>query len=122
MARRSVAVLAALGMAGLAACAGPAPAPPQQQAAASCRVGPDGRRPDVQPVMTARGFGGTGSVADRGIGGTGQMADRGFGGTGQVADRGLGGTGIVGTITGFASVCVNGVEVAFDATAPVLVE
>ncbi|MDA8252416.1 MAG: DUF5666 domain-containing protein [Rhodospirillales bacterium] len=51
-------------------------------------------------------------VTDRGIGGTGAVADRGIGGTGMVADRGIGGTGIVGAITGFASVCVDGVEVA----------
>lgn len=53
-----------------------------------------------------------------GIGGTGQVAARpGVGGTG--IDPGMGGTGIVGIITGFASVCVNGVEVQFDASTPV---
>ncbi len=56
---------------------------------AVCRIGPDGGRP----------------VADRGIGGTGAPPV-------QVADRGIGGTGIIGVITGFASVCVAGEEVA----------
>lgn len=50
------------------------------------------------------GMGGTGAVATGGIGGTGAPADEG----------GMGGTGIVGTITGFGSICVNGVEVHFD--------
>jgi hypothetical protein len=38
--------------------------------------------------------------------------DRGIGGTGTKAATGN--TGIVGEITGFASVCLNGVEVAYD--------
>ncbi|WP_439859848.1 DUF5666 domain-containing protein [Pseudomonas sp. MBLB4136] len=54
-----------------------------------------------------------------GIGGTGAVATGGIGGTGAPADEGgMGGTGIVGTITGFGSICVNGVEVHFDATVP----
>ena len=52
--------------------------------------------------------------ADRGIGGTGKMVDRGMGGTGKVTDKGLGGTGVVGVITGFGSICVNGVEIFYD--------
>jgi hypothetical protein len=60
-----------------------------------CRVGPDGG-----PV-----------VADRGIGGTGAPT--------QLADRGIGGTGIIGTITGFASICVDGLEVAYGPATPV---
>uniref|UniRef100_UPI0025F4BB01 DUF5666 domain-containing protein n=1 Tax=Polaromonas sp. UBA4122 TaxID=1947074 RepID=UPI0025F4BB01 len=49
-------------------------------------------------------------VASRpGIGGTGISSDNG----------GIGGTGIVGVITGFASICVNGVEVHYDASTPV---
>jgi hypothetical protein len=46
----------------------------------------------------------------------------GIGGTGRSdpgGDGGIGGTGIVGTITGFASVCVNGVEVHYDDKVPV---
>jgi len=50
------------------------------------------------------------------------VADRGIGGTGapevQTADRGIGGTGIIGVITGFASVCVAGKEVALPDTVP----
>lgn len=55
-------------------------------------------------------------VADRGIGGTGIGA-----GT-AIADRGIGGTGIVGTITGFASVCLDGVRVAVDAGTEVRID
>lgn len=45
--------------------------------------------------------------------------DRGMGGTGLYVqntanDRGMGGTGIVGTVTGFGSICVNGFRVAYD--------
>lgn len=68
------------------------------------------------------GIGGTGQVAQQptGIGGTGQVAQRpGLGGTGQVADNGLGGTGIVGVVTGFGSVCVNGLKVEYEADTPV---
>ena len=104
-----------------------------------CRIGPDDG-----PVLAERGIGGTGAIAgtpsggqDRGIGGTGAIAaaqDRGIGGTGAVADsnqtgsqtggqdRGIGGTGIVGTVTGFASVCVNGLEVLYDDALPVALE
>lgn len=58
------------------------------------------------------------SLEAPGIGGTGKQAlQPGMGGTG--IDGGVGGTGIVGVITGFASVCVNGVEVHFDTTTPV---
>lgn len=54
-----------------------------------------------------------------GIGGTGVLAGRpGLGGTG-IDPGGIGGTGIVGVITGFASICVNGIEVHFDDTTPV---
>lgn len=54
-----------------------------------------------------------------GIGGTGKMAEGGIGGTGMRAEGGIGGTGIIGTITGFASVCINGLEVHFDSATPV---
>jgi hypothetical protein len=59
------------------------------------------------------GIGGTGHQQD-GIGGTGITSDSGVGRTGQQANEGIGGTGIVGVITGFASVCVNGLEVHYD--------
>ena len=68
-------------------------------------------------AVATGGIGGTGAPADNGgVGGTGAAADNGgVGGTGAPADEGgIGGTGIVGTITGFASICVNGVEVHFD--------
>jgi Domain of unknown function (DUF5666) len=70
-----------------------------------------------------------------GIGGTGIRVAKsgnpggvgGIGGTGVIAGAnkpafgagGVGGTGIVGVITGFASICVNGVEVNYDTTTPV---
>jgi hypothetical protein len=38
------------------------------------------------------------------------------------ADRGIGGTGIVGVITGFASICVDGLEVGIDPATPIRVE
>lgn len=74
------------------------------------------------------GIGGTGRSAppETGIGGTGRALpnDSGIGGTGHSGgpgggDGGIGGTGIVGTITGFASICVNGLEVHYDAAVPV---
>ena len=68
------------------------------------------------------GVGGTGAPLKKrpgGIGGTGAVAG-GVGGTGISDDNGgIGGTGIVGTITGFASICVNGVEVHFSNNVPV---
>ncbi len=84
------------------------------------------------------GVGGTGARAQApgGMGGTGQRADAagGVGGTGRApgeggGNGGIGGTGIdlagdqpvgiVGVITGFASVCLNGVHVEYDASTPV---
>ena len=80
----------------------------------------------VNPAPLAPGLGGTGAPASSvaanpgGLGGTGQVAQRpGLGGTGQVAEGGLGGTGIVGVVTGFGSICVNGVKVDFDGDTPV---
>ena len=74
------------------------------------------------------GLGGTGASSDPGgIGGTGQHAGTpgGMGGTGAVVaaprfgEGGIGGTGIVGVISGFASICVNGIEVEYVAATPV---
>jgi Domain of unknown function (DUF5666) len=71
------------------------------------------------------GIGGTGiRVAKNGSQGGGEG---GIGGTGIVAGAskpvfgsgGVGGTGIVGVITGFASICVNGIEINYDTTTPV---
>jgi hypothetical protein len=84
----------------LSCCAGPPPEPPEDavvfEPGAVCRVGHDGG-----PV-----------IADRGIGGTGLPARR-------TTDRGIGGTGIVGVVTGFASLCVDGLEVRLSKNLPV---
>src|ERR1700722_685657 len=56
-------------------------------------------------------------AADRGIGGTGAPPASGP----QISDRGIGGTGIVGVITGFGSVLVDGLEVAYTPATPVTV-
>ena len=87
----------------LAACAprGTEPSPAAAVAAnpAVCRVGPDGGPP----------------LADRGIGGTGAPVV-------QTAERGIGGTGIIGVITGFASICVAGKEVALPERVPARID
>ncbi|MFO1025299.1 MAG: DUF5666 domain-containing protein [Acetobacteraceae bacterium] len=68
----------------------------------------------VQPGVVCRvGKDGGPLLADRGIGGTGvSFGDR-------LTDRGIGGTGIVGVVTGFASICVGGLEVRYDGNVPV---
>lgn len=122
MRRFPPAVLLALGL--LASC-GPAPRRDTPLAATSagavCRVGPGG-----VPPLADRGIGGTGISAGGArpadTNGLARAADRGIGGTGRLADRGIGGTGIVGVITGFASICVNGLEVGADSSVPVLVD
>ena len=60
---------------------------------------------------TGSGVGGTGS----GVGGTGRTAKGGVGGTGRSAQN----LGVVGTVTGFASLCINGLEVHYAASTPV---
>ncbi len=74
----------------------------------------------INSLALTSGLGGTGTPRENGgIGGTGMLAGKpGIGGTGN-REGGVGGTGIVGVITGFASICVNGVEVQFDADTPV---
>jgi hypothetical protein len=83
--------------------------PPPAGGAAACRaasptnplaVGPNGA-----PTRVA-GLPG-------GLGGTGQPAR-----TPATQEGGLGGTGVVGVVTGFASICVNGLEVDFDQNTP----
>lgn len=83
--------------------------------------------------FTHSGIGGTGSpiaqsgisgtgIHDGGTGGTGNQ-ESGIGGTGSVAsDGGVGGTGIVGIITGFASICANGIEIHYDVDTPVSID
>jgi Domain of unknown function (DUF5666) len=85
-----------------------------------------------------KGIGGTGRSGDdddKGIGGTGRSGDdddKGIGGTGAVGhNNGIGGTGqtasredseliyVTGTIHAFGSVCVNGVEIEYEADTPV---
>ncbi len=92
----------------LGACAG-APDVLQPNAQLQCR--PDHSR-DGANIAFERGMGGTGISTERGSGGTGVMAqDRGMGGTG---------IGIIGTITGFGSICVNGVKIAYTQETPVI--
>jgi hypothetical protein len=74
---------------------------PSGTSASICKFGPSG-----QPLR----------AADRGIGGTGAPARN------LRADRGIGGTGIVGVVTGFASICVNGMEIAFDGSVPIEID
>lgn len=65
------------------------------------------------------GIGGTGiTSAQEGIGGTG-VTNKGIGSTGIEANSGIGGTGIVGIITGFGSICVNGLEVHYYNDTPI---
>lgn len=71
-------------------------------------------------TTTQKGIGGTGITnTQKGIGGTGVQAKSGIGGTGIQAQSGIGGTGIVGMITGFGSICVNGLEVHYFSNTPV---
>src|SRR3984957_18086835 len=56
-------------------------------------------------------------ASDRGIGGTGAPAPGPL-----ISDRGIGGTGIVGVITGFGSVFVDGLEVAYAPGTPMTVD
>ncbi|MBP0494013.1 DUF5666 domain-containing protein [Pararoseomonas indoligenes] len=89
----------------LAACTAQPPAPvPMAAPAGLCRIGRDGGPPPL-------------AEGERGIGGTGILAsaegERGIGGTGSPS------LGIVGVVTGFASICVNGLHVAYDPDQPV---
>ena len=60
---------------------------------------------------------------DPGIGGTGHQPGEGngIGGTGQPFNQnpGIGGTGIIGTITGFGSILVNGYEIDYATDQPI---
>ena len=91
----------------------------------------------VNPAVLSPGIGGTGAPRNEvipsnsgGVGGTGApregvIAGRpGIGGTGITNGGvgGIGGTGIVGVITGFASICINGLEVQYDDSTPVIAD
>ena len=58
--------------------------------------------------------------SDRGIGGTGVTQDDADPAAGR--DRGIGGTGVIGTITGFGSIVVNGVHISYPREASVWVD
>jgi hypothetical protein len=92
---------ALLFLATLVSCAGPAPEPVDEAAV-------------VEPgVVCHADHNGGPEFAERGIGGTGGPAKT------HLSDRGIGGTGIVGVVTGFASICVDGLEVRLDKSVPV---
>ncbi|WPC68602.1 DUF5666 domain-containing protein [Rhodoferax ferrireducens] len=82
------------------------PMPVQAQNVCATQASPvnPGSRSGVAAIMKDPG----------GIGGTGMVASKPLFGEG-----GIGGTGIVGVITGFASICVNGIEVHYDEKTPV---
>jgi hypothetical protein len=63
------------------------------------------------------GIGGSGhTVGEGGIGGTGHAPrEGGIGGTGMIPVD----TGIVGTVTGFGSICIQGIEIHYDAGTPI---
>ncbi len=94
-------------------------------AGASARADDTGARADDTGARAVGACATTaGSSSDSGIGGTGfGDPDSGIGGTGHAdPDDGIGGTGVLGTITGFASLCVNGLEIHYDADVPVDVD
>src|SRR5579875_2874356 len=68
-------------------------------------------------LLAACGAPGRTTASDRGIGGTGAPTAG-----PEISDRGIGGTGIVGVITGFGSVFVNGLEVAYTPSTPITVD
>ena len=80
--------------------------PPDGSADRVGRVGPDGAPPAPPAAIVERGIGGTGAPVS--------MAP-----AIQSADRGIGGTGIVGVVTGFGSVFVDGFEVEYDESSSV---
>lgn len=95
---------------------------PAIASAEDCRgIGGTGRASlDCGIGGTGKSMTGIGGTGHGGIGGTGSLANKaGIGGTGH-SDGGIGGTGIVGTITGFGSIWVNGLEVDYDAKTKLL--
>lgn len=83
------------------------------------------------PIVLAQsesGLGGTGYSGgdESGLGGTGHTGseESGLGGTGlsEGEESGIGGTGIYGTITGFGSICINGLRVHYNDEVPVTLD
>jgi hypothetical protein len=99
----------------LAACATPA-SPPATGTGANVAVPSDAAWPIMGDGVGRSGPDGGPLVADRGIGGTGAPASATMQ---RTAERGIGGTGIVGVVTGFGSIFVNGMEIRYDDSAPV---
>lgn len=99
--------------------------------AAECvNIVPDSLHDSVAAPRGTSGIGGTGLSPKGGIGGTGITPTGGIGGTGHSPTGGIGGTGsavdlagdetvVLGMITGFASICVNGLEIHYDPATPV---
>ena len=80
--------------------------------------------PSAHPASAANpcAAGGSPVPVEGGIGGTGRQpgpGDDGIGGTGITAESD---TGVIGTITGFASICVGGVEVHYSAETPTRID
>ena len=89
----------------------------------SCSVMPDRVGRIEQASICTTGASLFNPEAAPGIGGTGQIALRpGIGGTGHAenpTDKNGVGIGLIGIITGFASICVNGIEVHYTPSTPV---
>ncbi|SER10333.1 hypothetical protein SAMN05421690_100879 [Nitrosomonas sp. Nm51] len=100
-------------------------APLASHAADVCETNSNPSNPHANAAQS--GMGGTGvELTQSGIGGTG-IDSSGIGGTGiEISDYGdtgeqnaaessvIDGTGIVGLITGFSSICVNGIEIHYN--------
>jgi hypothetical protein len=98
-------------------------APTRAWAADNC-AGGGGPRPDEGGIGGTGVLPGGGEEDDSGVGGTGARPggaddDSGVGGTGISAG---GDTGVIGTVTGFASICVGEIEIHYDAGAVVHVD
>lgn len=115
--RKPAALLAVLAL--LTCCVAPA----ASAAANNCAAG--GRaRPDDSGIGGTGVRPGDGEEDDSGVGGTGLQPNRrdddsGIGGTGISAAAD---TGVIGTITGFASICVGGAEIHYDAASAVQID
>lgn len=87
--------------------------------AASCALPPEGRSSPAEACRVAPDGGPPAApgVTDRGIGGTGAPAAG-----PRITDKGIGGTGVVGVITGFASICLDGLEVDLPPDARITID